>query len=90
MRKIYSLITLALLGLASCNPMSDVYDDLDANKEPVHADIVYTLADADYATIASLAYKHCENAADSAKVKTIADNKNFSSSVPAKNYIPDF
>ncbi|KIO43110.1 hypothetical protein [Sanguibacteroides justesenii] len=90
MRKIYSLITLALLGLASCNPMSDVYDDLDANKEPVHADIVYTLADADYATIASLAYKRCENAADSAKVKTIADNKNFSSSVPAKNYIPDF
>lgn len=90
MNKIY-LLLLVLLAFCSCNPMDDVYDNLDKVQEPVGSQIEYTLTDADYATIGDLALKKKNaTAADTAAGKAIKEKKNFSNSVKIADYLPDF
>lgn len=90
MSKIY-LILLVLLAFCSCNPMDDVYDNLDKVQEPLGSKIEYTLTDADYATIGDMALKRANaTAADTAAGKAIKEKKNFSNSVKIADYLPDF
>ena len=48
MKKI--IYVLAILGIVttSCNPNEDIYDELDAQVDPIVGDVVYTLTDDDY------------------------------------------
>ncbi|MCL3780243.1 hypothetical protein EMN47_07535 [Prolixibacteraceae bacterium JC049] len=77
---LYSLSLIALLFTA-CEPMEDIYDDMDANKAPYTGRVEYTLVDDDYTNISKLA-KDEPNAAN------IGKYKNFSSSVPAAKFVP--
>lgn len=61
----YSLILPALLAFTACNPMDDVYDALDAAKQPLHEDVTYTFTAQDYSSVGYV-FKNKHTAADSA------------------------
>ena len=63
--------------LGACNPMEDVYDELDQLEKPISKELEYTLTDADYATVAKEAYK-LKTEQDSAAADYIKKNKAFS------------
>jgi hypothetical protein len=48
MKKIFLLLTVFSMVFASCDPMEDIYEDLDAVETPIVGDTVYTLTDDDY------------------------------------------
>lgn len=77
MLKKYSLITLASLALFACNPMEDIYDKLDAVQEPLHEDVTYTFATADYAAMSKIALKSAKTKADSTLANLIASSNSF-------------
>lgn len=89
MKKVYILL-LALTALCACNPMEDIYDELDGLKQPLSKQFDYIMEDADYKTASDAALKYAETAKDSSNVKGIATNKNFSAKAPAKKYMPYF
>ncbi len=86
MRKLYTGI-LALTMLGACNPMEDVYDELDRLEKPISKELEYTLTDADYATVAKLAYKLKTNQ-DSIAGKYIQTNKAFTEAYAVDKYLP--
>ena len=50
MKKIIYLIGIVALLFTSCNPMEDIYNDLDKDKETaVTGDTNFTMSDEDYA-----------------------------------------
>lgn len=77
LKKIYSLLTLASLALFSCNPMEDIYHNLDAAKEPLHENVAYTMAASDYASMSRTALAKATTAADSTLAKLIASGNYF-------------
>lgn len=77
LKKKYSLLTLASLALFSCNPMEDIYDKLDAAKEPLHEDVAYTMAASDYASMSKIALAKATTAADTTLAKLIASSNSF-------------
>ena len=85
MRKLYTGI-LALMMLGACNPMEDVYDELDQLEKPISKELEYTLTDADYATVAKEAYK-LKTKQDSAAADYIKDKKSFSEKYSASQYL---
>ena len=48
MKKIFLLLTVFSMVFASCDPMEDIYEDLDTVETPIVGDAVYTLTDDDY------------------------------------------
>lgn len=86
MKKLYTGI-LALTMLGACNPMEDVYDELDRLEKPISKELEYTLTDADYATVAKLAYKLKTNQ-DSIAGKYIQTNKAFTEAYAVDKYLP--
>ncbi len=91
MKKIFiPILTILLIGLMGCNPMADIYKQLEANKKPFAKTIEYTLTDADYTTIASVSLVAAENAQDSAACKAIGTYKSFAETRPAAKFIPPF
>ena len=85
MRKLYTGI-LALMMLGACNPMEDVYDELDLLEKPISKELEYTLTDADYATVAKEAYK-LKTEQDSVAADYIKKNKAFSEQYGANQYL---
>ena len=75
-KKILTLnIFLLALLFTACEPMEDIYKEIDDNaKDYVVANVEYTLSDADYATMGG----------------DVAKYGNFSESVPAADYVPAF
>jgi hypothetical protein len=84
MKKAIYLITALLTILASCDPMADIYDQMDAKNTGYKNSVSYTLATADYGSIAKLV---TTNTADST---FIAVKKYFNDAVTASNYLPAF
>ncbi len=78
------------LVFTSCDPLEDTYDELDGLREPYKQDVVFTLAEADYATLGDLALAVAKTEDEIKAAKSIGKYKNFSSSLPAENYIPLF
>ena len=74
MKRILSYIFGLGLLFTACNPMNDIYDDLDMISNPFVRSIEIVLADADYEAIGG----------DPAKYY------NFSQYAPVEDYIPDF
>lgn len=85
MRKLYTGI-LALMMLGACNPMEDIYDELDQLEKPISKELEYTLTDADYATVAKEAYK-LKTKQDSAAADYIKGKKSFSEKYSASQYL---
>lgn len=85
MRKLYTGI-LALMMLGACNPMEDIYDELDQLEKPISKELEYTLTDADYGTVAKEAYK-LKTKQDSAAADYIKKNKAFSEQYGANQYL---
>ncbi|MRT92174.1 hypothetical protein [Ancylomarina sp. 16SWW S1-10-2] len=75
MKKILYIVSLFALVFASCDPMEDIYKDVDAlsNDNNIHS-LEYTLTADDYSNIGG----------DPAKYES------FSSSAPATDFLPDF
>ncbi len=91
MKKIFiPILTILLIGLMGCNPMADIYKQLEATKKPFAKTFSYTLTDADYTAIASVGLVAAQNAQDSAACKAIGTYKSFSDTRPAAKYIPPF
>lgn len=74
MKNYINLLILALIALSfgSCDPNKDLYNELDELRQPYNTVLDYTLTDADYNRFRGF----------------IADNKAFSDSFPAMDYIP--
>lgn len=85
MRKLYTGI-LALMMLGACNPMEDVYDELDGLEKPISKALEYTLVEADYGTVAKVAYR-LKTKQDSAAADYIKKNKAFSEKYGAEKYL---
>lgn len=85
MRKLYTGI-LALMMLGACNPMEDIYDELDQLEKPISKQLEYTLTDADYDVVAKEAYK-LKTKEDSAAAGYIKKNKAFSEIYSADKYL---
>ena len=79
--------TIALM-MAACNPLDEVYAELDKAQEPYHEDIAYTLTDADYAAASTAALKLAQNATDSAAAKRIKSELAFNSVYGPEELVP--
>jgi len=90
--KIKHLFTFGLIALLffSCNPNKAIYEELDAARGPYNETFSYTLTDADYSTIKSLALKNAENAEDSSLAYDLGVFNSFSSTRKAALMIPAF
>ena len=79
---------MAALLLAACNPLDDVYQQLDDVLEPYREDIEYTLTEADYAAASTAALKLATNKADSAAAKRIKSEQAFNATYGPENLVP--
>jgi len=87
MKKFYLIAFLFGLLFVSCTPEKDVYNQLDAAKQPYHTSIGYTLTAADYSTISKYALTYCPTThADSAYAKQINTYLSFGYTHPVSNY----
>lgn len=48
MKKIIYLMVVLGVALTGCNPMEDIYNDIDAQEDPIVGDASFTLSDEDY------------------------------------------
>lgn len=85
MKKVIFYLTVVLLILSSCDPLSDIYKEIDKKGTGYKNDVTYTLTAEDYATIGDLATS--VNAADGT---FITGKLYFNDTVPAADYIPPF
>ena len=90
MKKISFFAILITLFFAACNPNKELYQQLDAAREPYHEAISYTLTNNDYTTIKNLALEQAQTAEDSTKAKEIDTYKSFAKDRPAQDYVPLF
>jgi len=51
MKKIAFLLTAIGLILVGCNPLEDIYEDIDSQANPIIGNAEYTLTDDDYADL---------------------------------------
>lgn len=79
---------LAVLTLASCDPMHDVYEELDKDKLPVNNKIEYTLVKADYKAISESAEKLAQTDEEKALAKSILSKEAFNDTYVASEFVP--
>ena len=87
MNKLYKILLILIVGLSACNPMTDIYNQLDKEVQPPKATFTYTLTDADYAQISDWALANAANAADSAAANSIASTNALPEGYAA-TYVP--
>lgn len=83
MKNILYLFTLILFILSSCDPMAEIYDDLDDMNKGYKNSVEYTLTEDDYVEIADLTSD--QDAAD-----WIGDKMYFTDDISAADYVPDY
>lgn len=83
MKKILYLFTLILFVLASCDPMEEIYNELDAMDTGYSNSVEYTLTEDDYVAIADMTTN-----ADAAEF--IGDMMYFTDEFSASVYVPDY
>ncbi len=83
MKKILYLFTLILFILSSCDPMAEIYDELEKNDTGYSNSVVYTLIEDDYVAIADLTAN-----ADAAEF--IGDMMYFTDEFSAAEFVPDY
>jgi len=83
MKKILYLFVLTLFILSSCDPMAEIYDDLDDMNTGYKNSVEYTLTEDDYAAIADLT-------TDVDASEWIGDMMYFTDEYSAADYVPDY
>lgn len=88
------LLTVVTVSLIfSCNPLDDVYEEIDVLTEAEGpgkgTTIAYTLSAEDYGTIAGLIEEN-GTVADTAMGEFVEDNEAFSTDIGAKDFLPGF
>ena len=53
MKKIFYSFAILSLLFTACNPMEDIYENLDAQETTISGEATYTLTDTDYIDFAS-------------------------------------
>lgn len=87
MKKILSLFILSgLIVFSACDPMEDIYNEIDAQEDPILADIEYTLTSDDYEAIADLII--ADNPADSLNAQFIEAFGYFTDDISVQDYVP--
>lgn len=84
----YSVVALAALSLTACDPMKDVYAELDADKLPINASIEYKLTTADYKTLSAKALTLAGNKEDSVMAKEIEKKQAFNETFAPADLVP--
>lgn len=82
------IAALSLLAMASCNPMHDVYVELDKDKLPLNNNINYTLNEADYKLVSAEALKLAKTSQDSALAKSINSKQAFNDTYKPDMFVP--
>lgn len=89
MKKILSIfILVGLVVLNACNPMGDIYDDIDASEQPLDMQVSYTFTSDDYASASEFAVKDAVTVEDTANAEDIADMEAFNTYFTAEDYLP--
>jgi len=89
MKKILSIfILLGIVIFSSCDPMEDIYDEIDAQGDPIVSAIEYLLTSDDYATIADLAV--ALDPGDTTNAYFLDDYDYFTSEISFQDYIAMF
>ncbi len=87
----YNLIAFSLLGgvLAACDPMEDIYDEIDAQGITItKTEKEYVLTKADYSAISKLAKKDAKTKEDSTMAGRVASDMALNSFAKGDVYIP--
>lgn len=87
MNRLYKILFILIIGLSSCNPMNDIYNQLDKQVQPPKATYSYTLTDADYSSISSAAKAAATTDAEKAIASSIASTNSLPEGY-AEKYIP--
>ena len=89
MKKILSIfILLGFVILNACDPVEDIYNEIDDAEIPAVADVEYTLTSDDYATIAEKIID--AHPADSLSAQFIEANEFFNDYITVQEYVPYF
>lgn len=83
------IAALSLLAMASCDPMHDVYVELDKDKLPLNGKFDYTLTEADYKSVSAEALKLAKNSQDSAFAKSINTLQAFNDKYTPDMFVPN-
>ncbi|MDI3521276.1 MAG: hypothetical protein PWR04_1264 [Anaerophaga sp.] len=86
MKKLLYILTSVLLLMWGCEPMEDVYEDLDKEQGDFSKEIEIALEDADYSSLSDIAAK----LGNSDAADFIDENLAFSEEYPAADFIPAF
>lgn len=85
MKKVIFYLTIVLVILSSCDPLEEIYKEMDAMDTGYKNSVAYTLTADDYTTIGTLATN-----VDPEDAAFIKSKKYFNDAVPAATYIPPF
>jgi hypothetical protein len=87
MKRNFLILFLLSLLFWSCDPMEDIYTDLDAAKVPFNKQISYTFTTADYASFSKFALQYAKTKQDSAYAKEITTYNSFGPNRQINSYI---
>lgn len=82
------IAALSLLALVSCDPMHDVYVELDKDKLPLNASFEYELTAKDYENISKEALALAKTPQDSALAKSIKSQLAFNNTYKPAMFVP--
>jgi hypothetical protein len=89
MKKILSIfILIGFVILNACDPMEDIYDELDAAEKPINAEISFTLTADDYADASEYAIDDAVTPEDTSYAESVEDMEAFNKMYTAEEYIP--
>ena len=89
MKKILSIfIFLGLIIFNACDPMEDIYEDIDAKEDYVTANVEFTLTSDDYVTASSYALKYAESPTYVKYAEYIEEMEAFNMYFTAEEYVP--
>ncbi|MCK9207825.1 MAG: DUF5017 domain-containing protein [Salinivirgaceae bacterium] len=87
MKKFIKYFPIVMLFMWSCNPMQEVYDELDTKIEPYKEDISYTLTSDDYKAIKNSAIKLATNNEDSTWANAILSDLALNQKYSAMDFV---
>jgi hypothetical protein len=91
MKKIqFAILGLLVLLIYSCDPNKQIYEELDAMRVPYNEAFEYTLVDADFTTMKTLALKEATNLEDSTLANQLGSLKSFSPTRDVAYFVPMF
>ncbi|MBU8891960.1 MAG: hypothetical protein KOO66_04225 [Bacteroidales bacterium] len=89
MKKILSIfILIGFVILNACDPMEDIYDEIDAAEDPISAEVTITLTADDYAIASGYAIDDAVTDEDTVNAENIEEMEAFNKYYTAEEYIP--